>query len=70
MREEEAIDATDHLGFEMAKLTVDNEIPTEMQEKKMRARLRESRLLAPSGRGGYVTQPSICLFLHICTIDY
>ena len=39
---------------------------TDMQEK-MKARLRESRLLAPSGRGRKFTQPSLRLFLHICT---
>ena len=38
---------------------------TDMQEK-MKARLRESRLLAPSGRGREFTQPSLRLFLHIC----
>ena len=32
----------------------------------MKARLRESRLLAPCGRWGELTQPSLCLFLHIC----
>ena len=35
-----------------------------MQEK-IKARLRKSRLLAPSGRGREFTQPSLHLFLHI-----
>ena len=35
-------------------------------QKNMKARLRESWLLAPSGRGGEFTQPSLYLFLQIC----
>ena len=37
---------------------------TDMQEKT-RARLRESRLLAPSARKGKFTQPTLHLSLHI-----
>ena len=41
---------------------------TDMQEK-VKARLRESRLLAPSGRGGgEFTEPSLRLFLHVCSL--
>ena len=36
---------------------------TDMQEK-MKARLRESRLLAPSCRWGESTQPSLWLFIQ------
>ena len=42
---------------------------TDMQER-MKARLRESRLLTPSGRVGEFTQPSRCLFLHVCNITF
>ena len=38
------------------------------KQKKLKARLRESRLLAPSGRGGKLTQPKFCLFLHVCML--
>ena len=45
---------------------LDNQF-TDMQEK-VKARLRESRLLAPSGRArGEFTQPGVCLNLQICT---
>ena len=38
---------------------------TDLQEKGM-ARLRESRILAPSGRRGEFTQPNVCLNLQSC----
>ena len=38
-----------------------------MQEKE-KARLRESRLLAPFDRGGEFKQPSLHLFLHVYTL--
>ena len=44
-----------------------NEITCTGLGKRMGPRLRESRLLAPSGRQREFTQPSLRLFLHICT---
>ena len=38
-----------------------------MMQEKTKARLRESRLLATSGREGEFKQPSLRLSLHICT---
>ena len=51
----------------MAKLAIEKfeATPTDMQENT-KARLRESRLLAPSGYGVEFTQPSHRLFLHDC----
>ena len=38
-------------------------------KQKVKARLRVSRLLAPSaGRRGKLTQPSLRLLFHVCTI--
>ena len=40
-------------------------------KETVKARLRESRLLAPSGRGGgQSTQPSLRLFLHVCICKF
>ena len=36
-------------------------------QENVRAMLRDSRILASSGRDGDFTQHSFCLFLHICT---
>ena len=44
----------------------EREKDTDMEEKA-KARLRESRLLTASGHGGEFTQPSLRLFLHVCS---